>query len=236
MSISERPGEPDPNEDDRDIEDQILDTRIEQTLESWFAPPPVPASALAELQKRFEERLNPKAKASVSLPSSKIAFPQQRAFLIVAALAASILVAFVGFRFLTKPSDGVIFNRQPLAIVYDDLVTRGFEPYYLCDDPKRFREIMQHRHGQSLALNDRGNQLMLGLSYPGGWTSETTAILFRLDGEPVVIFVDSQPFPEDEPKLDGKVNIRVKELPGIFMVEVSPVSESILDTISKPAE
>lgn len=236
MSISERPGTPDPNEDDRDSEDEMLETRIEQTLGSWFSPPPMPADVLVDLQKQFEARKSSQARTQDRVPSSKFAFPRQRAFWIVAALAASILVVVVGMRFIAKPSDGVIFNRQPLAVVYADLVTRGFEPYYLCDDPKRFREIMQHRHGQSLALNDRGNQLMLGLSYPGGWTSETTAILFRLDGEPVVIFVDSQPFPEDEPKADGKINIRVKELPGIFMVEVSPASESILNTISKPAE
>jgi hypothetical protein len=144
-----------------------------------------------------------------------------------------VLAGFVGIRLLQKPEPVLVFNRQPLAAVYGDLVARGFHPYYLCDDQKRFQETMQHRHAQPLALSDRGNSLMLGISYPGGWTSETTAILFRLDGKPVVVFVDSQPFPNDELEADGTLNIRVKELPGIFMVEVSPASESLLDTISE---
>lgn len=236
MSISERPDAPDPNEDDRDIEDRILDTQIEQTLDNWFSPPPVPTSVLADLQKRFEDRHRPQDQKDDRVLSTTIVLPRQRTLLIVVALAASLLVAVLGIQSIQGPNNGVHFNRQPLAVVYKDLVDRGFQPYYLCEDSKRFRETMHHRHGQALALNDRGNSLMLGLSYPGGWTSETTAILFQLDGAPVVIFVDSQPYPEDEQTSDGSLNIRVKKLPGIFMVEVSPLSESILETLLLSSE
>jgi hypothetical protein len=234
MSSTDRTGPSNPNEDGDDSENLVLDARIEKALDSWFTPPPLKASDLAKLEQLFEgNRLEKKGKKA-NLPDSNRGYSNRRAILLMAvSLAASVLVAVGGSRLLWRSSDGLVFQRKPLEAIYGDLVARGFQPYYLCDDPKRFQETIQHRHGYSLALSDRGNRLMLGISYPGGWTSETTAILFRLDGNPVLVFVDSQPFLNDETVTDANLNIRVKKLRGMFLVEVSPVTESLLDTISE---
>ncbi|MCC6512084.1 MAG: hypothetical protein IT423_23505 [Pirellulaceae bacterium] len=236
MNLSDQTDPPNPNDDGLDSADKLLDKRIEQALISWFTPQHVPAAQLAELQSHFQEtHVSPRTKRR-KIPATNVDLPSRRTLLIVmGALAAMVLVALAVPRLMPQPDQQIVFHRRPLTSVYSDLVARGFQPYYVCDDQQRFQETMQHRHGQTLALNDRGDRLMLGLSYPGGWTSETTAILFRHQGEPVVIFVDSQPFVNDEPATVGKLKIRLKQLAGVYMVEVSPLSESLLDTISPPA-
>ncbi len=233
MSFSTPPGPPDENTGG-DVEDKLLEAKIAERLNEWYAPPPLHERELLALHQRYQEKtkdgVNPQGLAG----ATRSYFGRR---VIGLALAASVLVAYFGLQLLPNPEAEVVFNRQNLAAVYDDLVARGFQPYYLCDDMARFRDTMQHRHGQAITLSDRGNQLMLGLSYPGGWTPETTAILFRFEGRPVVIFVDDQPPPKDTPRpadeseISKQLNLRVKNISKIYLVEVSPLTESLLDTI-----
>ena len=72
---------------------------------------------------------------------------------------------------------------------------------------------------------------MSGLSYSGGWTAETTAILFRVDGEPVIIFVDDTPIELGELERSPNLNLRSKSENGIWLIEVSPTSRSLLDEV-----
>jgi hypothetical protein len=151
-------------------------------------------------------------------------------------LALLVIGILVGAQLLEQREPQVVFQPTPLASIYSDLVQRGFQPHYVCDDPRRFRDTLRYRHGRLLALTEEGKHLMLGLSYTGGWTRETTAILFRWKGEPVVIFVDHNPYPNALPSVAEPLQVRRRTLHDIFLVEISPLPESLLDSITATEE
>jgi hypothetical protein len=93
MSSSDQPGPSNPHDDSYDSDDEILDARIEQTLDSLFAPPPVQASDLADLQKRFDEqRLEQEGKQRNSSVTSR-GHSSRRALLIGGSFIGSIRVS-----------------------------------------------------------------------------------------------------------------------------------------------
>lgn len=111
------------------------------------------------------------------------------------ALAASL--AFVGLTvywvagFGSDRTTVPFFQPTQLVQLYDGMIEHGFEPYYECDDEKRFSEVFEKRLGIPLALAPmpEGTE-MLGLSYSGGISRDTTAMLCHVSSKPVVVFVD----------------------------------------------
>ena len=110
----------------------------------------------------------------------------------VAVAAAVLLAASLGIWFnsgngLIEPAPGV----RSLAAIYSETVDRGFRPYYFCDDDVRFAGTFQSRLGQALVLAELpANAEMLGISYLGGISRNATAMLARVDGQEVLVFVD----------------------------------------------
>ena len=128
----------------------------------------------------------------VNSPSLKLDSVSQSPWLKMA-LAASLLLA-IGFATWTfsKPNQiDVHFRPQALASLYLDTKARGFRRYYNCKDPMRFADTFEVRHGHRLALSEMPpGTRMLGISYPGGISPNTTAMLGEVDGTPVMVFVD----------------------------------------------
>ena len=124
------------------------------------------------------------------------------------------------------------FRPRALAVLYQETKDHGFRPYYHCKDDKRFAETFQQRLGQPLALSDmpQGTR-MLGISYPGGISRNTTAILGVVDGNSVMVFVD-------ETKNRGQViksidegsnlNVFSVEKNGLIFCEVTPLDSAKL--------
>ncbi|MCO6046023.1 hypothetical protein NG895_19155 [Aeoliella sp. ICT_H6.2] len=119
------------------------------------------------------------------------------------------------------------FEPTPLAEVYNATVKQGFEPYYECEDDERFARVFSKRQGIPLALlpMPEGSR-MLGLSYPGGLSRDTTAMLCRVDGEPVMVFVDQ---PEADSSLAAEKSAASEDLyifrdehDGLVFYEVTP--------------
>ena len=83
------------------------------------------------------------------------------------------------------------FEPKPVSLVYQEVLDNGFEPYYECRDDQRFADTFLRRQGKALNLATlpQGSH-MLGLSYAGGLSRDTTAMLCRVDGQPVMVFVD----------------------------------------------
>lgn len=117
-----------------------------------------------------------------------LSIPRRRWGWLAAAAVAGLLLAYVA----SGPQrTDPYFEPTPLAQVYDATVRQGFEPYYECEDAERFARVFSKRQGIPLALlpMPEGSR-MLGLSYPGGLSRDTTAMLCQVDGEPVIVFVD----------------------------------------------
>lgn len=167
----------------------------------------------------------------VNSPSLKLDSVSQSPWLKMA-LAASLLLA-IGFATWTfsKPNQiDVHFRPQALASLYLDTKDRGFRPYYNCKDPMRFADTFEVRHGHRLALSEMPpGTRMLGISYPGGISPNTTAMLGEVDGTPVMVFVDDaanrdQVIESVEQGLD--LNVFLVEENGLIFCEVTPLDSA----------
>ncbi len=106
-------------------------------------------------------------------------------------MAATVAWVVVAWQWVGGPTETPFFQAQPLAEVYRETVDRGFEPYYECREDQRFADTFLKRQGQALSLASLPPESqMLGLSYAGGLSRDTTAMLCRVDGQPVMVFVD----------------------------------------------
>ncbi len=122
------------------------------------------------------------------------------------------------------------FKPMPLADIYRSTLANGFHPYYVCRDDERFADIFSSRQGIPLHLLPMpAGTKMLGLSYPGGLSRETTAMLCLVDDAPVMVFVD-QAVADSEiagrlEANDLPVNVFRAERYGLVFYEVSELDE-----------
>jgi anti-sigma-K factor RskA len=147
----------------------------------------------------------------------------------VAAVAAAIAWALVGAPLQRGRLEEPLFAARPLADVYRETVAEGFEPYYECREADRFAETFALRQGLPLKLLPLGSGAeMLGLSYPGGLSRDTTAMLCRVDGEPVMVFVDraSADKPAAMDHADASLRVFRDQRDGLVFYEVTPLAQS----------
>ena len=167
----------------REIE---LQARIDATLGRLFPLQHVPEAGHEELM----AQTSPSTQVSPIRLSllSRLGRKTQAAIVGLAATCACIIVAW---QLEDNTNQTPYFQPKPVALVYQEVVDNGFEPYYECREEDRFAATFLRRQGQALrlaALPD-GSQ-MLGLSYAGGLSRDTTAMLCHIDDQPVMVFVD----------------------------------------------
>jgi hypothetical protein len=157
-----------------------------------------------------------------------------------AALAAAAAIAWV-ITSLTGSKQGrnePLFAARPLVQVYQDAVAAGFEPSYDCREPERFAATFAQRQGQPLRLVELpAGTKMLGLAYAGGLSRNTTAMLCRVEGQPVMAFVDraSADQPDAARTLEKKLNVFRQERDGLVYYEVTPFDEPRVIQLFAPA-
>ncbi len=166
----------------REIE---IQDRIDASLVRMFPSAASSEDQVAELL-RTSSKAPQRWRIALPLPTSTGIF--RVALVGLAAVLAWIVVVW---QLGEQTSRTPYFQPRPLALVYQEVVDRGFEPYYECREPDRFAATFSRRQGKPLHLKTLppGSQ-MLGLSYTGGLTRDTTAMLCRVDGQPVIVFVD----------------------------------------------
>jgi hypothetical protein len=119
------------------------------------------------------------------------------------------------------------FQSRSLAMIYNETTERGFRPYYNCEDDQRFADTFEFRQGTPLALAElpEGSR-MLGLSYLGGISRNTTAMLAEVDGKAVMVFVDTDANGRELDVVtandDSDLNVFVVERDGLIFCEVTP--------------
>jgi len=214
---------------------QAAQNQIDDSLRSMFRFDPLDSAQVQELtRKSFESEASDSA-ADQPSPPAKLSRNQSATgrWFAVAVLAASVLAFIIGGMWWmnsnlpTTPE----FQNQPVASLYQKTVQAGFRPYYLCEDDQRFAKTFESRLGKAMKLAKsempEGTR-MLGLSYLGGTSRESIAMLSEVDGHRVIVFVDRSG--ADQPDITTEdaegLNVFVVERDGLVFAEVSPLEEA----------
>jgi hypothetical protein len=146
---------------------------------------------------------------------------------------AAILLIMIGagvWQYINNRQMEPAFQPQPLARIYEETVERGFKPYYLCDDPERFAEVFERRHGTRLGLAEMpAGSFMVGISFLGGFSRNTTAMLCEVDRRNVIVFVDNAENNRPDlalPDGDSGLNIFGVRKDQLIFYEVTPLPSS----------
>jgi hypothetical protein len=191
-----------------------LQSHVDESLSRLFVVPEAPRELVARLRQS----------ADVT-PAANVA---RRRWLKVASLAAAASIVWVMFAwYFFGPGMGAPrYNPNlPLNAIYEKCVADGFRPKWVCDDPKEFAATFAARQGQGLLLADLpAGMKMEGLTYCGGISRYTTTMLARVDGLPVMVFVD-RARADTHPTLapgETKLHLFRKETGPLVIYELTP--------------
>jgi hypothetical protein len=209
-----------------------LQRQIDHRLRQLFSPVDMPSGLIDQLL------------AADGPPERRSELPPQtrsRRFLLACfgALAATLACGLLAWQWLRQPRLEPYFRPRPLAALYREAVDAGFRPYYFCEDDERFRLTFAKRQKVPLRLADMpSDRRMIGLSYLGGLSRDTTAILCYSQEQPVVVFVDRRE--NDTPKAieesDPALHVFREELGDLVLYEVTPLgSATIMDSLKTDA-
>lgn len=144
----------------------------------------------------------------------------------LAGLAAAVACVAVAVQWNTPTNLQPYFLQRPLAELYREAVAHGFQPYYFCEDQDRFALTFRKRQNIPLLLAQTpADRRMVGLSYLGGLSRNTTAMLALVQEEPVVVFVDRVEFDNKDLATQDKLNnlhVHRATLGDLVLYEVSP--------------
>lgn len=197
-----------------------LQTEIDASLERMFPLVAAPATHVAALERHADATVKSDGPATI-----KIRWP----WLVgVAAAAAAACLAFAFWDYSAQDERAPHFAPGPLAQIYEKTVDEGFEPYYECRDDERFVDTFRRRQGIALGLEKLPlGSVMKGLSYPGGLSRETTAMLCDVEGAQVMVFVDRE---ENDQKIAGEnsdphLHVFREARDGLVFYEVTPLEK-----------
>jgi hypothetical protein len=193
------------------------ETLLDERLRRLMQPPP--AERLAKIAER------------AILQAASAPPPARRRFGRLA-VAAAVAGGLVGVWLIAqnispnRPRGG--YQSQPfraMQTVYDDLISEGFQPLWVCKDDQEFADSFRSVHHQALLLAEMPpGTTTLGLSYCNTLTARTTCLLATAGGEPVVVFVDRIERDYQQPIPEG-LRLHRKEIDRLVLYELSPLEE-----------
>ena len=157
------------------------EAELQAKLRASFTPRDV---SLEEISGWFRQS-EVSQKSAASKPSRRLA--------VVAAIVAAAAVWMFALTNWNRGTRDIqpFFERRPLVALYQETIEQGFRPYYFCEDEERFARTFRKRQDVPLALRSLpDDRRMVGLSYLGGLSRDTTAMLAYADDTPIVVFVD----------------------------------------------
>ncbi|MFO0912907.1 MAG: hypothetical protein U0795_08115 [Pirellulales bacterium] len=203
--------------------------QLDAKLRAQFGPPPVAAADV-------ERWLIDAAEIAPATSSGARGWHDWQRWLSVAAACLLLMGTFWGIRGWVGLNGSIqpYFESRPLTTLYTESVREGFQPYYFCEDAERFAATFARRQQVPLELAAMPpDRRMIGLSYSGGFTRDTTAILCQVHDRPVVVYVDRRAVDRPEiaqPDPNQDLFVHRRELGDLVMYEVSPFdSAQILD-------
>jgi hypothetical protein len=194
-----------------------LQMQIEESIKRLFVSSAAPADLLARLQ----------APTPLAQPATQSR--RNWAKLALAAIAVSVVWGFLILRFIPASRPVVEYKNLPLPTIYDQTVASGFQPYWVCKDAHEFASTFLNRQGHGLLLADLPEETkMEGLAYTGGISQNTTTMLARTNGQPIMVFVDRASADTHPvlPKTETKLHLFRKELGPLVLYELSPLDHA----------
>jgi hypothetical protein len=192
-----------------------LQSCVDESLARLFAAPQPPHDLPLQIRR--------------SAAATPIALPSRRGWLKLAALAtaATIVWGMLAWHFFVTGTSSPRYNPNlPLETIYERCVADGFRPKWVCEDEHEFAATFFARQGQGLLLADLpAGTKMKGLTYCGGLSRYTTTMLARVDGLPVMVFVD-RGAADTQPTLpSGEIKLHLfrKELGPLVLYELTPL-------------
>lgn len=148
----------------------------------------------------------------------------RRSLGIAAVVAASAALVLLLVQWGKDSKQQPFFQPQELAQIYHETIDHGFKPYYNCEDDERFAKTFRDRQQVALRLKPTANGRMIGLSYPGGLSRLTTAMLCLVQEQPVMVFVDRKDVDNESLAASTEEGLFVHrtELGELVLYEVSP--------------
>jgi hypothetical protein len=146
--------------------------------------------------------------------------------ILVLAASVMLLASLVFWQFDQRKTSEIVYQRKPLVDLYQDSLDRGFRPYYVCDDPVRFAAQFEKQLGVPLRLAEMPeHKRMAGISFLGGVSRKTTAMLGRVNNEPVLVFVDELSKDDDQMQEqvgeNGQFHVSRATKDGLVFYEIS---------------
>ena len=217
--------------------ERALDSELQSSLKRMFARTSEEDELLIELAASTAERIESTEKepATIGVSSERPWVTKMlgnRLFQV--AVAACLLIALtLNWTMFSSSGTGTVFEPRQLASLYKEIQAHGFRPYYNCEDPVRFANTFEKRQGQRLALAEMPEGVrMLGLSYLGGLTPDTTAMLGEVNGEQVIVFVERVSNEELLQSVlesnDTDLKSFVRKERGLVFIEITPHDEPTL--------
>lgn len=201
-----------------------LQRQIDNRLRQLYSPQEVPLGRIVELlasegPPRWHSEMPPKTLSRRLLLAS------------IGGLAAMLACALLAWQWFRQPRLEPYFRPRSLAALYREAVDEGFRPYYFCEDEERFRLTFTKRQKVPLRLAEMpGDRRMIGLSYLGGLSRDTTAILCYSREQPVIVFVDRRE--NDSSKVmensDPALHIFRQELGDLILYEITPLKSATI--------
>ena len=137
-------------------EAQAAQDQIDDSLRSMFQFDSLDSTQVQELTRKAFQSDSPASgidnlSPTVELKENK---PATRKSFALAALTAAILaMVSVGIWLMNDPvPTGPYFENRPVALLYQESVQAGFQPYYRCEDEQRFRNEFKFRLGKAVNL------------------------------------------------------------------------------------
>ena len=203
---------------------QQFQREIDQSLQRSFDSQPL-----------SDDRINALANRRETALTTPRLFQKTNWMQVAAAAVILICSALVIWYYSQTGTTEPHFQTRSLTAIYQETRERGFQPYYECEDLDRFAAVFDQRQQQPLSLTDPmpDGREMLGLSYLGGLSRATTAMLGRVDETPVMVFVDR--IENDDPffaeSTDTNLNIFRRSERGLVFYEVTPLPESSMNEL-----
>ncbi len=131
---------------------------------------------------------------------------------------------------------------QSLTATYNETISHGFKPAWICADDQEFTETFESRYGQGLlmaALPD--NMQALGLAYSNTISPETLQLLAEVDGAPLMVFIDRSSqlamTPPETLEVEEPLHLHRRSINDLVLYELSPFeSPLLLDSFYNPVE
>lgn len=162
--------------------------------------------------------------------------------LVGGAIAASILLVltlqFVNDRYLRTNPTALTVSKY-----FDGVVQNGMTPDYVCKDDAEFVEYSRKAFGLPLLAQGDASVEIIGWTGYGdtlrrlGVSTQARVILARVEGRPAIVIIDradaGAPGPELDPAGRGRLNLFARQLDGLELYEVTPLSKpAALDRFS----